>query len=170
MSPDTLWDLVRRCFEVDDGSRPTVAISQLTAEEVADVYALIRREAPLSSHDATFWDTRTRRERKLDDVENAGALVSSNTAGPFHFSVGLPGEWAADAPWLGVHVFQRSIAFDYQMGREWNGDRVFALFTWLKHLLDRVPAAALVPDRDEGPPYPDEFLAAWHLFRGDGAR
>ncbi|WP_437742171.1 hypothetical protein WMF39_42400 [Sorangium sp. So ce1504] len=165
MSPEMLWNRVRQCFETNDGSLPTVELQNLTNGEVADLYSSIRRGSHVVSRDATFWDTQATIDRGLDEVPNAALLVSTGQASPFHFAIEGASACEVTIPCLGVHVFQDTIAFDYRMGAEWGGQQVFALFSWLEHLLSRTRAGVLAPSANEGPPDPEAFMLAWKLFR-----
>src|SRR5688572_14392400 len=85
--PEQLWQMLRRNFESDDGSLPTIELQNLAGAEVAELYSVVRSGAQIGSQDATFWDLSQATERRLDDVPNAALLVSSGKAAPFHFVI-----------------------------------------------------------------------------------
>lgn len=164
MTPEYLWGKVKVCFEIDDGSLPTIEIRDLGSSDVARIYSLIRDESRLVSKHSYFWDTNLKLERHLDDVKNAAELVTENGAEPFHFNVENLTSNGVTLPCLGVHVFQDSIAIDYRMGKSWNLQKVYAFFSWLKEIVELAGGASVVPASSEGPPCPDVFIKAWMEF------
>ena len=168
-SDDELWQQVRECFVCDDGSLPTIEIQNLTPDEVAKVYEGVRVGTRIASDDVYFWDLTSERERSLDDVENAGALVAAGKAAPFHFAIDGVGGAGGSVPTIGVHVFQGSVALDYRMGNHWGKQQVWQFFVWLRHLLSRTGAAVLILG-DERPPDGDTLLSALETFLSDPER
>ena len=164
LSATTLWQRVSQNFISDDGSLPTVELQHLMPQEVGGLYELIRAGARVVSEDATFWDLSSERDRALDDVVNAGALVPAGQAAPFHFAVEGVREAGVSVPCLGVHVFQDSIAIDYRMGVDWRREQVWAFFLWLRRLLSGTQAGVLKLG-EEAPPEGESFMAAWKWFQ-----
>lgn len=139
----------------------TVELSPLSGDEVASIYAFLRGRSRLASENSTFWDHGLNRDRPIDDVPNAALLVSNGSAAAFHFTVDGVHEADSEIPCLGVHVFMDCIAIDYQMGPEWNAQNVYAFFQLLKSIFTQARAGSLQPDKGEGPPKPELFMAAW---------
>ena len=161
VSKEELWSRTKCNFEVNDGSLPTVELSPLSGDEVASIYAFLRGRSRLASENSTFWDHGLNRDRPIDDVPNAALLVSNGSAAAFHFTVDGVHEADSEIPCLGVHVFMDCIAIDYQMGPEWNAQNVYAFFQLLKSIFTQARAGSLQPDKGEGPPKPELFMAAW---------
>ena len=46
---DDIFQVVRSCFEEDDGSLPGVELNCLSAEQVAGVYAYVRERSQVST-------------------------------------------------------------------------------------------------------------------------
>jgi RHS repeat-associated protein len=150
------------CFELDDGSLPAVEIANLLPQEVAAIYRKVRASSTVRGT-PSFWDEQTGSDRPLDDVPNAALLVAERRAAAFHFVTdGLPVSGVA-LPCLGVQVFQDIVAVDYRMGPEWDSERVFAFFQWLRAVLESTRGGRLEVAA-EGPPDPVAFSAAWDAF------
>jgi len=163
-----LWQSVRRCFEENDGSLPTIELKNLSPPELGSRYAAILDSGSVPA-DATFWDNIDETERRLKDVDNAASLVANRQAAPFHFTIDDVRANDAAIPTLGIHVFQDMLAVDYRMGPEWSPDGVFAFFLWLEALLERTQSGELAPSTSEGPLEPEAFLSAWKLFQRRGS-
>ena len=164
VSIEELWNLVRSCFEVDDGSLPSLEIQNLTSAEIARIYASIRQEAEVVTKNPSYWDNESDSERLLDSVQNAASLVATGQAEPFHFSVAGIRRGGVEVPCIGIFVFQDLLAFDYRMGSHWGPEQVFALFGWLRSVVESTGGASLVPSTSEGPPDPQAFGRAWRTF------
>ena len=163
ISADTLWERVRECFAYDDGSLPTIEIHNLTQEEVGRIYSATRERTRIASEEALFWDLTLEKERPLDEVANAGALVAAGKAAPFHFAIEGVGNSACSVPCIGVHVFQDMVAFDYKMGTAWGKNEVWCFFVWLRDLILRTTEGR-VRLGDESPPAGSELIVALGAF------
>lgn len=161
-SPGQLWEQVCENFSQDDGSLPAVEIVNLTPQDVSTLYALIRAGSRLVSAVA-LWDLVSERDRAIDDVGNAGALVATGQLAPFHFVVDQVNAPEHAIPPLGVQVFQECIAIDWRMGPDWGHEEVWAFFVWLQDLVSRTQAGFLEL-ADDGPPEGEKFMAAWAQF------
>jgi hypothetical protein len=163
MTPKLLWSIVRHCFELDDGSLPTLELKGLSPDDLGALYLTIRRQSRVVSEEASFWDLQAHVDRGLDDVPNAALLVATGQAAPFHFVVeGMAAE-DRQVPCLGIHIFKETIAIDYRMGSEWGPEQVFTLFQILEALKRSTVNGVLV---QSGVEFPDAaaFAQAWRLF------
>lgn len=163
MNAETLWHLVRTCFEPDDGSLPAVELHALSTDEVRRIYASIRANPGALVGCPSFWDYESGSERRLDDVPSAALLVAEGKAAAFHFAI--DGLVASDVrlPTLGFQVFSDLIAVDYRMGSGWGPVQVFAFFAWLRGRLAGSRCGRLELAAD-GPPNPSAFRDAWEKF------
>lgn len=168
-SASALWQRVRRSFEHDDGSLPTVEFGGLTPQEVAEIYRMAREGTCVASRMPVFWDLVNEQERRIDDVSNAAELVAAAKAAPFHFAIDGIGRPDCPIPSIGVQVFQDMIAFDYRMGSQWGPAEVLVFFSWLRDLLSCTRAAD-VRLGDESPPASEEFLSTLVEFIGLDSR
>ncbi|HLL90619.1 MAG TPA: hypothetical protein VK324_15065 [Tepidisphaeraceae bacterium] len=73
---DDTFELVRDCFEHDDGSLPSIELAGLTRSQVAAIYAFIRRGSHVSTRAPEFWDKRRQQSVALDAVANAADMVA----------------------------------------------------------------------------------------------
>ncbi len=164
MTPSEHWNLAGCCFCEDDGSLPGVEIQNLSTNEVAQIYSWIRSNSTVESLDPVFWDNRNDRNRPIDSVPNAAALVAAGDAAPFHVAVSNLIVDRVAIPTLGVFVFQDMISLDYRMGSEWQAEQVFAFFTLIRKLVRFSQAGSVHPETNEGPPHPDAFAISWAYF------
>lgn len=159
-----LWDIVYPCFKNDDGSLPTVELQNLLDVEIGNIYSIIRKDTKIVTNEASFWDIESQSERQLDDVSNAALLVPNMKAEPFHFCIDGLKFKNVKTPCLGFFIFQDVIAIDYRMGDQWGPEQVFALFSWLKEIINLTKRGFFTPTVNDCPPDPDVFLEAWRKF------
>lgn len=171
IAPVDLWNEVQECF-VDDGETPlpTVELQGLAADEIGEVYLRIRAQSRLASESPTFWHNRDERDVPLDDVSNAAELVASGTASSLSFAVNPVATDGIALPTLSVEVFQDSISLSYSTRDSWDADRVYAFFSWLKSLLQRIAGGTLAVDDVDGPSNSPAFLDAWEHFTASAER
>ena len=165
MSPETLWSLVRDCFEIDDGSSPTIALVDLEPDEVGNLYRAVRSGTHLVDNDASFWDYHASADVPLDSVPNAALLVAHGTAAGFGFAVKGLNAGSVCLPNLGFQVFRTVFSLHYQMGASWGPAQVFALFGWLRDCL-RMTKHGNLDLKVDGPPDVIVFQSAWDDFVG----
>jgi hypothetical protein len=70
-----------------------------------------------------------------------------------------------ELPVLGVFVWGDSIELDYRMGNEWGPRQVSGFFELLRDCCALDSDAEVVPEKGEGPPYPDRFMSAWLAYK-----
>lgn len=168
MNKEKLWKLIRDNFEEDDGSLPTFELNDLDRSTISKLYKNFVSGATVISKDPTFWDTKKKCNRNLNDVENAASLVVLGVAEPFYFCIKNFPLGEVKIPYMGIFIFQQTIAIDYQMGSYWTPEKVLALFFWCKAIIDSVEGSSLQPSESEGPPDPKAFMKAWEEFNSFG--
>lgn len=159
-----LCELVDECFKTDDGSLPTIRITNLSADGVASIYAMLRQRSRIVSDTPEFWSLIEEVARPVDSVPNAAALVASGKAEPFHIAVGGLVSLDVELPILGVFVWQEGVEIDYRMGQEWGPSQVGGFFELLRNCCALDSNAVIVPADSEGPPYPDRFVQGWAFY------
>src|SRR5688572_2305192 len=82
---DGTFQLVRDCFEHDDGSLPGVLLDGLNSDQLAAIYTYIRSRSRLSGSSPSFWDKREGRDVALDAIANPAELVGRGQVDGFHF-------------------------------------------------------------------------------------
>ena len=162
---DSIWELVRECFEADDGSLPSIEIVNLSPTGVAAVYAMLRRRSRLTGEPPEFWSRQDEASLPIDSVPNAAAMVAANHADAFHHTIAGLVAGGVELPVLGVFVWSNCVELDYRMGPEWGPAEVAGFFELLRDCCEIEVGAAVLPADSEGPPYPDRFMRAWSLFR-----
>lgn len=158
---DELWEVVHSCFDTDDGSLPTVVLTNLADTDLAAVYAQLRGRSELACDEASFWDVAQQRLRPLDQVPNAAELVADGSAEAFHVVLRVID--GVVIPDLGVQFAPGRVALDYRMGPGWGPSEVWAFFALLKELLGMTAAGWLQLD-EERPPNAEQFIAAWQRW------
>lgn len=162
---DDTFQLLRGCFEHDDGSLPGVELDGLTHQQLTDIYAYIRQGSRVSTKGPEFWHRRQHRSVALDAVPNAAELVASGDADAFHFCFTGLRVGAVELPELGLFVFRDSVELDYRMGAHWTREAIAAFFGLLRELCRIAPQATVGVPSVEPPPEPDRFLDAWSRLR-----
>ena len=161
---DHAFQLVCDCFIYDDGSLPGIELTGLTRQDVAAIYAFIRRGSRLSNDAAEFWNKREERPISLDAVANAAELVANGEADSFHFCFTGLRVGGVELPELGLFVFEDNVELDYRMGRHWTRSTITAFFKMLRELCDLAPQAKVAIPSAEPPPESDRFLEAWSRY------
>lgn len=163
--PTSLWKQVGDCFNVDDGSLPSIEIAQLSPDGVQAIYAMLRSRSRLYG-DATreLWSRTLEASIPIDSVPNAAVLVTEGHADAFHFGLTSITAFGTELPELGVFVFPDCIELDYRMGPEWGPAQVAGFFELLHDCASLDPAAIVLPAETEGPPYPERFARAWATY------
>lgn len=166
MAPETLWQKVRRSFELDDGSFPSVAIVDLEVAEVANLYRIVRESSALVDSDVTFWDVEKSANVPLDSVPNAALLVAEGRAAGFAFAARGLEINSIELPNLGFQIFESVFSIHYQMGPAWQPLQVHAFFLWLRELVLMTKHGRLDLTVD-GPIASEAFMYAWAQFAAE---
>jgi hypothetical protein len=161
---DSLWAQVIECFNTDDGSLPSIEITNLSATDVAAIYAMLRSRSKLVDESPVFWSRSEKASLPVDSVSNAAAMVASEQAEPFHHCISGVIAAGVELPVLGVFVFQDTIELDYRMGNEWGLHQVAGFFELIRDCCAIAHSAVVVPASFEGPPYPDKFASVWARY------
>ncbi len=160
-----LWEQVRGNFEVNDGSLPGIAISNLSPAEVSAVYAMLRkRSRPVEGAPAEFWFRKQEKSELVDSVPDATALVTAGVADSFHHCVAGIVAGGVELPVLGIFVDPDAVELDYRMGPEWNPATVRGFFELLRDCCAIALDAKIKPAEVEGPLYPERFVEAWSTY------
>ncbi len=160
MSPENIWLRVRACFEVDDGSFPSIAIIELEPAEVGNLYGIVRAASTLVNPEASFWNVEKGESVPLDSVSNAALLVAERRAAGFAFAASGIDADGIKLPNLGFQVFESAFSIHYQMGAAWGPLEAHAFLLWLKRLVSTTRRGQLDLSVD-GPPAPESFMEAW---------
>jgi hypothetical protein len=134
MEAQHLWKELHNLFDTDDGSLPEIWLSELSPNGVVAIFSYLQNAGDCISNDSSFWSIEEQRDKAINSVPNAAALVVEGLAEPFHcLCQGLTFE-GIQIPDLGVFIFDDHITLDYRMGEEWNAKKLKALFGILKEL------------------------------------
>lgn len=132
MNSELLWKRLHHLFDADDGSLREIWITNLSPEGVEAIFSYLREGSERLDDTTAFWSREEQREKSIELVPNAAALVTAGRADPFHFLChGLTCN-GVTIPDIGASVFPDRILLDYRMGAEWDGEKLLALFGVLK--------------------------------------
>ena len=162
---ERLWQQVRVLFEDDDGSLPGIEISNLAAENVVAVYAMLRQGSENCSVDPTFWDIQQQRDRPIDSVPNPAELVVSGRAETFHHCVRGFAVAGVELPVLGIFVFTDCIELNYRAGLDWGPKQVEGLFRLLLTITQMAPRAEVSPETAIMAELRQQFHSAWDEYK-----
>jgi hypothetical protein len=166
---DSLWEQVGVCFNTDDGSLPGIEVSNLSPEEVAAIFSMLRSRSHIKGDAPEFWSTIEEISKPVDSVPNAAALVAFGQAEAFHIVVcGIIAN-GVSLPLIGIFVWPDTIELDYRMGNDWGSSQVVGFFELLQDCGRLATDAVVKPAECEGPPNPDRFLRTWKSIIGGGA-
>jgi hypothetical protein len=135
-----VWKKLRFLFDTDDGSLPTVRVTELSGAGVVAVVDFLRSRAAVQAG-AIFWHRARNRDERFDDHPDAAALVARGQADEFHFLASRLSFRGVVLPDLGVSVRPDEITLDYRMGKEWGEPQVLALFELLRQKAALDPGA-----------------------------
>lgn len=160
-----LWTELHVLFENDDGSLPEIRVIYADRNAIVDGYAILRgRDGVVINDQAYFWSKMQKRERLLDSVPNAAALVETGEAEPFHFVLRGIRSKGITLPDLGAFVFPGQLALDYRKGSEWNPDVLDAFFGLLAELSALDENSSLSLEDDVLDDVADRFQRAWRRY------
>jgi hypothetical protein len=150
MKAEQLWKELHYLFDTDDGSLPEIWLSNLSPDGVVAIFSYLQNTCDGISNDSSFWSTEEQKDKPINSVPNAAAVVIEGLAEPFHCLCERPTYNGVVIPDLGVFVSDNQICLDYRMGEEWSTKKLEALFGILKEV-NRICLEAKVSIEDNAP-------------------
>ena len=163
------WTIGRVNFETNDGSLPGIELNGLTPDDLRSLFRLITSRGRVSA-DTKIWDNRLEKDVPLKSVTDPAGAVAAEVLDPFHFCASEISSDGVQLPVLGFFFFHNAIAIDYRMGSDWSRSRFLAFYSFLRELVSCATAAEVAPEKSEGPPDPDRFLASWNCYLEGSAK
>lgn len=162
---EELWEQVADCFRHDDGSLPSIELTDVEAKELSAIYRMLRERSKLVGNGpATFWSRTEGRSMHVDSVADPAELVAKGESEAFHICLGGIHVAGEELPVLGLFVWPDSIELDYRMGPAWTSRKIACFFALLRECSELAPRARVRPAACEGPPFPDRFSYAWRVY------
>ena len=147
------------------GALPGISIHDLTAPQIAMVYAALRMKSRCEFGEQTFWDRELSQHRPLGEVPAAAELVIHGRADSFHHCLHAIEAGGVELPPLGVFVFEDQIELDYDPNDSWGWNEVAGLLELLLEIAEIAPGARFSLDDEVTRDDTERFATAWVAFR-----
>jgi hypothetical protein len=164
MKAEQLWKELSYLFDTDDGSLPEIWLTNLSSHGVAAIFSYLQHGCRSVSNASTFWSIKEQTDKPINSVPNAAALVVEGRAEPFCFTCQGLTCGGVVIPDIGVFVFPNEIDLFYRMGKEWNAEKLKALFGMLKALKKIEPRITVTIEDYALPKVRKQFETTWEKF------